>query len=105
MLWHVLNDAQISAAATAHILNPANECFISPASFWELAIKISIGKYTLTVPYTTFMQTAIQANNFRVLPIEPHHTVELLTLPFHHKDPFDRLMIVQAIVEQMPILS
>jgi PIN domain nuclease of toxin-antitoxin system len=104
-LWFVLDDPALSATAKAHITGPANAKFISPASYWEIAIKMSMGKYSLTVPHDVFFETAITNNGFRVLHIEPHHTAQVVVLPFHHKDPFDRLLIAQAIVENMPIIS
>jgi PIN domain nuclease of toxin-antitoxin system len=104
-LWFVLGDPQLSARARALIEDRNNEKLISPASYWELAIKISTGKYLLHEPYQDFMRRAIADNGFVILPIEPRHTAVVATLPFHHRDPFDRLLIAQAIVEQIPILS
>jgi PIN domain nuclease of toxin-antitoxin system len=78
---------------------------VSPASYWEIAIKISVGKYSLAVPYEDFFRGAIDDNGFRLLPIEPRHTAALTTLPYHHKDPFDRLLIAQAMVEGVPLVS
>ena len=104
-LWFVLGDAQLSETAKSSILDAANTKLVSPASYWEIAIKISLKKYTLHEPYEAFMQRGIFGNGFEILPIEPKHTVVLTTLPFHHRDPFDRLMIAQAMVEQMSIVS
>lgn len=104
-LWFVLGDSQISGRARKLIEDRDNEKLISPASYWELAIKISVGKYKLHQPYDAFVQGSIAANGFLILPIEPRHTAVLTTLPFHHRDPFDRLLIVQAMVEAIPILS
>jgi PIN domain nuclease of toxin-antitoxin system len=104
-LWFVLGDAQLSDAAKSFILDAANTKLVSPASYWEIAIKISLKKYTLHEPYEAFMQRGIFGNGFEILPIELKHTAVLTTLPFHHRDPFDRLMIAQAMVEQMPIVS
>jgi PIN domain nuclease of toxin-antitoxin system len=78
---------------------------VSPITYWEIAIKISIGKYSLPEPYQIFMDREIRINNFRILPIEFKHTAVLIDLPFHHKDPFDRLLIAQANVERIPIIS
>ena len=86
-------------------MDPANEIEISPASYWEIAIKIKIGKYTLPEPYETFMERQISTNAFRILPILPKHTGLLTTLPLHHKDPFDRLLVAQALTEGIPIVS
>ena len=104
-LWFVQGDAQLSGKAHAHILDPGNEKLVSPASYWEIAIKISVGKYTLHQPYQLFIERGIFDNGFVILPIEPKHTAILTTLPFHHRDPFDRLLIAQAMVEQISILS
>jgi PIN domain nuclease of toxin-antitoxin system len=104
-LWFVLGEAQLSRTALAYILDPDNTKLVSPASYWETAIKIRLGKYTLHEPYEAFMQRGIFGNGFRILPIEPQHTAELTTLPLHHRDPFDRLLIAQAMVEHMPIIS
>lgn len=105
LLWFVLGDPRLIRSALDQILDPAQVKLVSPASYWEIAIKISLGKYTLNEPYETFVQRGIFGNGFRILPIEPSHTAALTTLPFHHRDPFDRLLVAQALVEQIPILS
>ena len=104
-LWFVLGDAQWSSMAKSSILDPLNTKFVSPASYWEIAIKIRLGKYTLHESYEAFMYRGIFSNGFSILPIEPKHTAMLTTLILHHRDPFDRLLIAQAIVEQIPIIS
>jgi PIN domain nuclease of toxin-antitoxin system len=104
-LWFVLGDVQLSSTARSYILDSAHTKLISPASYWEIAIRVSIGKYTLNASYELFTQRGIEGNGFEILPIELRHTVVLTALPFHHRDPFDRLLIAQAIAEQMPIIS
>lgn len=104
-LWFILDDPRLTTPATALIADPANEVEISPASYWEIAIKIRLKKYALPQPYQAFMESQIAANNFRVLHIEPKHTALLTTMDLHHKDPFDRLLIAQAIAEQIPVVS
>jgi PIN domain nuclease of toxin-antitoxin system len=104
-LWFILADPQISAKAKSIIEDPANDVELSPASYWEIAIKIKLNKYKLPQPYESFIDTQIAVNNFCILHIEPKHTAPLTTLNLHHKDPFDRLLIAQAIVEQIPIVS
>ena len=88
-------------------MDPGNKVMISPASFWEIAIKVSIGKLALHQPYRDFLDKCLGPGGFRVLPIEPAHTTRLAEMPFPpgHKDPFDRLLIAQAIVEGIPIIS
>lgn len=105
LLWFYLDDARLSDGARTSISEPGNGKLVSPASYWEIAIKISIGKYALNVPYEEFIRGMIVDNAFEIVPIEPQHTAVLVSLPFHHKDPFDRLLIAQAIVEGVPIVS
>ena len=105
LLWFYLGDVQLSSAARAAIADPGNDKLVSAASYWELAIKVSLGKYILTETYDEFIQHAIVDNGFAILPIETRHTSALISLPHHHKDPFDRLLIVQALVEGVPIVS
>lgn len=104
-LWFVTNDSQLSAAARAQIADPANTVFVSPASFWEVAIKVSIGKYSLSKPFQAFVTQGIFGNGFAILPIQPDHAAELCNLPYHHRDPFDRMLIAQALVEKFAIIS
>jgi PIN domain nuclease of toxin-antitoxin system len=105
LVWYYLDDPHLSTAARLLIEDGANTKVISPASYWEFAIKIGLGKYTLSESYEDFIQHAILDNGFPILPVEPRHTAVLVTLPLHHKDPFDRLMIAQAIVEGIPLVS
>jgi PIN domain nuclease of toxin-antitoxin system len=104
-LWFLLDDPQLSAMAKKLIADPNNEVEISPASYWEIAIKIALRKYELPEPYETFMEREIATNQFRILHIEPRHVAPLTSLPFHHRDPFDRLLIAQAMTEGIPIVS
>lgn len=104
-LWFLLDDPQLSAMAKKLIVDSDNEVEISPASYWEIAIKIALRKYELPEPYETFMGREIATNQFRILHIEPHHVAPLTSLPFHHRDPFDRLLIAQAMTEGIPIVS
>jgi PIN domain nuclease of toxin-antitoxin system len=104
-LWFLLNDPQLSATAQAVIVDPLNSVEISPASYWEIAIKIGLKKYALPEPFQAFMEREIADNDFRILPIEPKHTAVLTTMPLHHKDPFDRLLVAQAMVEGIPLVS
>lgn len=104
-LWFVLNDPQLSKTARLLIEDPANDILISPASYWEIAIKVQSKKLNLFAPYDDFMHQGIVGNDFEILPIEPKHTSKLITLPLHHRDPFDRLLAAQALVEGTPIVS
>jgi PIN domain nuclease of toxin-antitoxin system len=104
-LWFVLNDPQLSGVALNLVHDPANDILISPASYWEIAIKVRLGKINLNASYDDFMHRGIVGNDFEILPIEPRHTSLLTTLPLHHRDPFDRLLVAQALTEAVPIVS
>jgi PIN domain nuclease of toxin-antitoxin system len=105
LLWYTLDDPQLSSAAKSLILDPANEILLSAASYWEIAIKVSIGKLTVHQPYEDFIEACLNKCGFTILGIEPRHTARLIGMPFHHKDPFDRLLVAQALVEGIPIIS
>jgi PIN domain nuclease of toxin-antitoxin system len=104
-LWFILDHPRLSIAARDYIADRDNIILISPVTYWEIAIKISLGKYELPEPYSDFMERELESNNFQVLPIEPRHTAVLIDLPFHHRDPFDRLLVAQALVENIPLVS
>ena len=104
-LWFVLNDPQLSAGAQSLLIDPANDILVSPASYWEIAIKVRLGKLDLHAPYDDFLLRGIVGNDFDILPIEPRHTSVLTSLPLYHRDPFDRLLIAQARIEAIPIVS
>jgi PIN domain nuclease of toxin-antitoxin system len=104
-LWYVLDDQQLTAKARALISDSNNEINVSPASYWEIAIKISVGKYSLSEPLDAFIDREMAANDLQILHIAPQHAAIVSTMPFHHRDPFDRLIVAQAIVEQTPIIS
>jgi PIN domain nuclease of toxin-antitoxin system len=105
LLWFGLNDPHLSTTALSLIIDSANEKLVSPASYWEIAIKIKLKKYSLNQSYEDFMRQAIDSNGFGYLHIEPRHTALLTTMPHHHKDPFDRLLVAQALSEQISIVS
>lgn len=104
-LWFILGDQRLSKMAEKLIAEPNNIIQVSPATYWEIAIKISLGKYALPEPYGTFMERELESNDFQILPIEPQHTALLTELPFYHRDPFDRLLIAQAQAEEIPLVS
>jgi PIN domain nuclease of toxin-antitoxin system len=105
LLWFVLNDPRLSPPARERITGADGLIFVSPASIWEIAIKISLGKYALPVPFTPFWDEQLQANDFTLLPIAVSHAARVADLPFHHRDPFDRLIIAQSLVEEIPVVS
>ncbi|HEX5471295.1 MAG TPA: type II toxin-antitoxin system VapC family toxin [Lacipirellulaceae bacterium] len=105
LLWYTLGNAQLSTPAKRLIVDTANEILISPATYWEIAIKISIGKLILHQPYADFIDACLNTHGFTILPIDPKHTAQVIDLPFHHKDPIDRLLVAQALVERISIIS
>lgn len=105
MYWYIEGNPQLSATGQTLIRDASNEVLISPASYWEIAIKISIGKWTLNRTYEEFIDIGLNRYGFQVLPILPRHAAKVIGLPFHHKDPFDRLLVAQAMVEGIPIIS
>ena len=91
-LWFILDEPPLSPTARSLIADPNNEINVSPATYWEIAIKIRLDKYKLPEPFQEFMERQIAVNRFNILHIEPRHVAPITTLPFHHKDPFDRLV-------------
>src|SRR4051794_28678776 len=104
-IWFIMGSPTLSANARALIEDVANEKFLSVASLWEIAIKLSTGKTSLSAPFNEVIPQQLSLNGFELLNIAIDHTAMVATLPFHHRDPFDRLLIAQAVIEKMPILS
>src|SRR4051812_23032203 len=104
-LWFALDDASLGAAARASIVDPGTEKLISPASYWEISIKMSTGKLRLGQPFEQSMHAGIEGNGFTVLPITVKHAAVVATRPFHHRDPFDRLLVAQALAEDIPVAT
>lgn len=104
-LWFIQGNESLSKPAIALIEDPANQKLISIASLWEIAIKVSIGKLEIGISISELEETQILGNMLNVLNITPKHLNELAKLPFHHKDPFDRLIISQDVSEKIPIIS
>ena len=105
ILWFFQDDPRLSAAARAWIEDPGNRKRVSIASCWEIAIKVGTGKLNLGEPTRPYLDRAIAGSNFELLPISLDHATMVERLPLHHKDPFDRLLIAQAIVEGVPIVG
>ncbi len=95
----------MSATADVAFLNPDNSLYLSIASYWEICIKLSLGKLTLPENWQDTADLAMTINAIHWLPIEKTHCLEVLKLPHHHKDPFDRLLIAQARAEGLTLLS
>lgn len=104
-LWLISDDPQLSKKAKKLFLDQDNAFFLSVASMWEIAIKVSLGKMTLHQPIDKFIPTQLQENLIKQLTIDFKHIVTTTKLPFHHRDPFDRLIIAQAMSENLLLLS
>jgi len=104
-LWWINDDPALSRRARAAMGDPANECLLSMASAWEMAIKISLGKLELEGSLERFLPEQIATNGFAMLPIDLRHVSRVTRLPFHHRDPFDRLLVAQALVEGLAVVT
>jgi len=104
-LWWLDDAPQLTVAASGAIGNANNECYVSLASCWELAIKSSLGKLQLAKPVERFVSEQLAANSFTLLSIELRHVAKVQKMPFHHRDPFDRLLIAQAMTEKLTLVT
>ncbi len=104
-LWFIAGSDELSDKARELIEDENNRIFLSAASLWEMAIKVSLGKLTLSEPFETLIPEQLALNGLEILDITIAHTTQVASLPFHHRDPFDRLIIAQALEEQLPVIS
>jgi PIN domain nuclease of toxin-antitoxin system len=104
-LWFVGGDPSLSRKARNAIEARENTSLLSMASAWELSIKSSIGKIVFNEPFETFLPEQLRINGIGLFNIEWPHVSQVHSLPFHHRDPFDRLIIGQALVEDMAVVS
>ena len=104
-LWLISGDDRLSETAQKTFLNPGNILFFSAASLWEICIKMSLGKLSLKSGWLKTIENEMKINAIQWLSIEMTHCVKLINLPFHHRDPFDRMLVAQAMVDDMQLLS
>jgi PIN domain nuclease of toxin-antitoxin system len=104
-LWFCQDDPLLSATAKTLIEDPGNQKLVSLASCWEIAIKAGLGKLRLGEPSATYIPAALARTGFDLLPISLAHATAVESLPLHHRDPFDRLLIAQAQTEAIPLVS
>ena len=104
VLWFWDNVEKLSKESLSAIIEPSNKKYISIISAWELAIKINIGKLTFEGGVANFFKM-VEENGFELLPVKEDHIKRLETLPLHHRDPFDRLLLAAAISEQMTFIT
>jgi PIN domain nuclease of toxin-antitoxin system len=105
LIWFFAGDFQLSNIARILIEDEDNHKLVSVASIWEMAIKNSKGSLTFDLPFQEYIDRKLTLEDFNPLNINLDHLNAIVTMPFHHKDPFDRLLIAQAMVEGIPILS
>lgn len=104
-LWFVAGDERLSSRPRRRIEDPAHDKFLSVASIWEAAIKASLGKLTLSVSLDAVIDEGAVKNGITLLDVRREHAAAVERLPFHHRDPFDRLLVCQAMIEKMDIVS
>jgi len=104
-LWWITDDRRLSQVARDVIGEGENELYLSAASGWEIAIKAGIGRLRLDRPMEEEIPAQLEANGILVLPVQLAHALRVSALPGIHKDPFDRLLVAQAQVEQLPIVT
>lgn len=104
-LWFIGGDGKLSSMARSLIEDPGNERFLSIASTWEMAIKVSIGRLQFAQPFQDFVSQQISLNDISLFNITLDHLAAIASLPFHHRDPFDRLLVAQSLVEKIPVIS
>ena len=104
-LWWVATPEKLGERTIAMIADSRNTILLSAASSWEIAIKHRLGKLTLPEPPHSFVPSRMARDGIAALPISHPHALEVSKLPLHHRDPFDRMLIAQARVEGVPLLS
>jgi PIN domain nuclease of toxin-antitoxin system len=105
LIWAVDDTSRLSPAAATALQDPANELLVSAATVWEIAIKVGLGKLSLSLPYRDWMNKAITDLTLSMLPVTIAYADAQAALPWHHRDPFDRLLIAQALTDRLGIVS
>ena len=104
-LWWITNDPQLSGRARQIMADPESELILSAASGWEIAIKARLGKLKLPDDLQGFIAEQLRINAIRVLPVQMAHALHVYTLPNHHRDPFDRMLVAQGQLEDLAIVT
>jgi PIN domain nuclease of toxin-antitoxin system len=105
LIWAVERPSQLSQLARELLEDPANDLMVSAGTVWEIAIKVGLTKLTLSLSYQQWMNQALSDLNATILPITVEYAAVQASLPNHHRDPFDRLLVAQAQVEAIPLVS
>ena len=104
-LWAINDDPKLPEQVAAVLENGENELYLSIASLWEIAIKVSLGKLQLDFSFIDLVTLKLVKSDVQILAITPEHLTVLSELPFHHRDPFDRLIVAQTKAEEMVLLT
>ncbi|MFK7908127.1 MAG: type II toxin-antitoxin system VapC family toxin [Chitinophagales bacterium] len=104
LIWYIEGNRELSSKAIEAIDNERNQIFVSKASLWEMAIKLSLNKLTISIDFSD-LESFLLRCNFLILDFDFPHLKTLMTLPYHHRDPFDRLIIAQAITENLDVIT
>ncbi|MCL2089187.1 MAG: type II toxin-antitoxin system VapC family toxin [Oscillospiraceae bacterium] len=104
-IWEFIDSPELSANVKSVIDDDSNEIFVSIVSAWEIAIKRSLDREKTTLCSVSEFLDEISASSFKLLMLEPRHVLPVETLPYHHRDPFDRLLIASAIADDMTFMS
>jgi PIN domain nuclease of toxin-antitoxin system len=104
-IWWDSDPSRLPARVLAACQDQENSLVLSVVSVWEMQIKSQLGKLTLSLPLATITERQVKTNGIQVLPATLDHVLELANLPLHHKDPFDRLLVAQAIAENAVLLT
>ncbi len=105
LIWFLEGDVRLTPPAQQAIETPENLKYVSMASGWEMAIKTALGKLKLPLPFPELFPGRLEALGLLILPIQSHHFHRLLSLPRHHGDPFDRLLVAQALSENFTVVG
>lgn len=105
LLWFIGGNPSLSNHAKNLIEDPKNKKYYSHVNVWEIAIKVSLDKLKLPIPFEILFSSKMEENGFDFLPFSNHHFYQLIKLPYHHRDPFDRLLIAQACAEDFTLLT
>ncbi len=104
-LWFIDGSARLSPSARELIEDQGNAKLVSVASLWEMGLKISLGRLELAQPFEELIPAQMRMNGFGLLPLRIPHIAKIISLPFHHRDPFDRLLVGQCLVEDLSLVS
>jgi PIN domain nuclease of toxin-antitoxin system len=105
LIWALDDPRKLGVRSIAVLEDPANELVVSAGTIWELSIKVGLGKLSLSLPFRTWIEKALVDLGLVVSPITLEVAERQMALPFHHRDPFDRLLVAQCLLEAIPIVS